>query len=87
VVGYPGDPADQPVVHGVIFEELCCGMIKEESRQQMLKIIRQMKNQGADAVILGCTELGLLIKPEDSSVPLFDTTVLHAEAAAELAMR
>jgi aspartate racemase len=81
------DEADRAAIHEIIFDELCCGVIKHESCQRLQMIIRQLHNQGAEGVILGCTELGLLIKPDDCSVPLFDTTVLHAEAAAEHAIR
>lgn len=80
------EEANRAAVNGIIFEELCRGLIQDESRQQLKVIIRQLCDQGAEGVILGCTELGHLIKPEDCSVPLFDTTVLHAEAAARLAL-
>ena len=81
------DKNDRDAIHGIIFEELCRGVIKDESRRRLQAIIQQLCLQGADGVILGCTELGLSIKPADCSLPLFDTTMLHAEAAAELAMR
>jgi aspartate racemase len=81
----PSD-TDRHTVHDIIFNELCRGLAKDESRRRLQVIIRQLHDQGVEGVILGCTELGLLIKPEHSPVPLFDTTVLHAEAAAEFAM-
>ena len=73
-------------VHRVIFEELCMGSIQEASRDAFVKIIENLKHRGAEAVILGCTEIGLLVKPEDSSVTLYDTTVIHARAAVEKAL-
>ncbi|MFK7893878.1 MAG: aspartate/glutamate racemase family protein [Granulosicoccus sp.] len=75
------DEADIDVVHQVIYEELCLGVIREESRQAYLRIIDKLKQQGAEAVIAGCTEIGLLVQQEHTSVPLFDTTAIHAQAA------
>lgn len=80
------DEADRAAVHTIIFDELCCGVMKDESRRRLKVLIQKLCDKGAEGVILGCTELGLLIKSGDCSAPLFDTTVLHAEAAAELAM-
>lgn len=80
------DEAGREAVHQIIFDELCCGIIKEESRRRLQTIIACLHNRGAEGVILGCTELGLLIRSEDCPVSLFDTTVLHAQAAAEFAM-
>ena len=77
---------DRAIVHRVIYEELCRGRIVEESRGQFRRIMRSLVDQGAGAVILGCTEIGLLVRREDASVPLFDTTQIHAEAAAQLAL-
>lgn len=74
-------------VNRVIFEELCLGEIKEESRQSFQRVIENLKEKGAEAVILGCTEIGLLIRQSDVSVPVFDTAVIHAKAAARLATR
>jgi len=73
-------------VHQIIYDELCLGKIKEASRQAYLHIIAAMQAQGAQAIILGCTEIGLLVQPQDCSVPLFDTTTLHARSAALWAM-
>ena len=78
---------DRRVVHDVIYNELCRGQIRDESRQRFRQIIRCLADEGAAGVILGCTELGLLIKQADSPVPLFDTAVIHAEAAADFALR
>ncbi len=81
------DEPDIQTVNRVIYEELCLGIIKDESRAAFVKVIEKMVRQGAEGVILGCTEIGLLVKAGDVSVPVFDTTEIHATAAAELAMR
>jgi len=73
-------------VHDVIYDELCLGQIRLASRDRFRQIIQQLADAGAEAVILGCTEIGLLIKPEDSPVPLFDTTAIHARAAVAWAI-
>lgn len=80
------DAAGVETVNRVIYEELCVGNIREESRRQFSGIIAELKDRGAEAVILGCTEIGLLVRPEDSVLPIFDTTEIHAARAAELAM-
>lgn len=80
------DEADIEVVNNIIFQELCVGKIKEESRDKFQKIIDSLKGKGAEAVILGCTEIGLLIRQEDSSLPVFDTTQIHAKCAVEAAL-
>jgi aspartate racemase len=80
------DREDRRLVHEVIYEELCVGLVRERSREELRRIIRQLVAGGAEAVLLGCTELDLLVRPEDSPVPLFDTTRLHAERAVELAL-
>lgn len=82
----PGE-TDRKYVNNVIFQELCLGELKEASRQEFLRIIAGLAEQGAQGVILGCTEIGLLIRQEDTKVPLFDTTRIHAESAASMAMR
>ena len=81
-------PNDQgrEIVHRVIYDELVVGRIVLSSKEQYLDIIGQMVRQGAEGVILGCTEIGLLVHQEDSQVPLFDTTRIHAEAAVEYAL-
>ena len=73
-------------VNRIIYDELCLGQIKESSKQTYLSMIDDLKNAGAEAVILGCTEIGLLVKQEDTDMPLFDTTVIHAQKAAEFAV-
>ncbi len=81
----PGD-GDRALVHRVIYEELVRGQAKPSSRQAYREVIARLVERGAEAVILGCTEIMLLVTPEDSAVPLFDTTTLHAEAAVDLAL-
>lgn len=77
---------DRETVHRVIYEELVAGRVLTASRETCRGIIARMIDAGAEAIILGCTELMLLIQPDDSGVPLFDTTALHAEAAIRLAI-
>ncbi len=81
----PG-PADRETVHRVIYEELVVGRIEPSSRHRFVTIIEGLAGKGAQGVILGCTEIGLLVKDKDSPVPLFDTTRIHAEAAVDLAL-
>ena len=78
---------DMHMVDRIIFEELCLGKIKTESKKHYLDIIDRLDIAGAEGVILGCTEIGLLVKSEDCSLPLFDTTLIHAEAAVEFALK
>jgi aspartate racemase len=80
------DAADRAVIHRVIFEELVLGKVKPESRSAYRDIIARQVKEGAEAIILGCTELPMLVKQEDSAVPLFDTTELHAMAAVDFAL-
>ena len=80
------EQADIDEVNRIIFEELCVGTLKETSRNTFSRIIDSLKARGAQAVILGCTEIGLLVKQEHASLPLYDTTVIHASRAAEKAM-
>lgn len=75
------------VVNDIIYHELCLGIVSEPSKRKYLDIIERLASQGAQGVILGCTEIGLLIHQEDTSLPVFDTTQIHAENAAMLAMR
>lgn len=76
------DNEDVELVNRVIYDELCLGVVSSASRNQYQRVIECMKGKGAEGVILGCTEIGLLIHPEDSSLPVFDTTQIHARAAA-----
>lgn len=77
---------EREIVHNVIYKELISGIKKEESRQKFRKIISNLKRIGAEGVILGCTEIPLLIKDKDSDIPVFDTTMLHAKKAVDLAL-
>ncbi len=78
---------DRAVVHRVIYEELVVGTIKPASRTEFRRIIQALVGHGAEGIILGCTEIGLLVKEDDSPVPLFDTTRLHALAAVDFALK
>jgi aspartate racemase len=78
--------SERAMVHRVIYEELVLGQIRPDSQAQYRDVIEHMVQQGAEGVILGCTEIGLLVRSQDSSVPLFDTTRIHAEAAVEFAL-
>ena len=73
-------------IHDIIFRELCLGKIRNESRRTYLDIIDSMQQQGAEAVIEGCTEIGMLVNQSHTKVPLFDTTTLHVEQAVRLAL-
>ncbi len=78
---------DRALVHRVIYEELCLGKIEAASKREYLRIIDALTRQGAEAVILGCTEIALLVGQDDTAAPLFDTTALHARKAVEFALR
>ncbi|MBN3560738.1 aspartate/glutamate racemase family protein [Aliamphritea spongicola] len=80
------DADQQDDVHRIIYEELCQGEVHDSSRQVYLKIIDDLFARGAEGVILGCTEIAMLVKPEHTSVSLYDTTALHAEGAVKLAL-
>ncbi len=80
------DAPDRREVHRVIYEELVLGAVYEESRQEYIRIMENLVAAGAEGIILGCTEIELLVKPGDSRVPLFPTTRIHAEAAVEYAL-
>ncbi|MDM5360730.1 aspartate/glutamate racemase family protein [Peribacillus sp. ACCC06369] len=77
---------DRKVINQVIYEELCLGEIQQSSRDYYKKVIKKLVDDGAEGIILGCTEIGLLVKPEDSEVPLFDTTVIHAIESVNMAL-
>lgn len=81
------EEADREVVHSVIFRELCLGVVDDGSRSQFREIIDRLVDRGSDAIILGCTELELLVKESDSPVPLLATTRLHVDAALDRALR
>ncbi len=78
---------ERNIVHEVIYKELISGIINESSKVKFQKIIENLKSRGAEGVILGCTEIPLLIKEKDSVIPVFDTTMLHASQAVELALK
>lgn len=80
------DAEQRQQVHRVIYEELCMGTIRPESRAQYVEIVEDLHRRGAQAVILGCTEIALLIQHHDTDVPLYDTTKIHAEQAVQLAL-
>ena len=77
---------ERELVNSVIFDELCAGNINENSKEKFIKIIDHLVEEGAEGVILGCTEIPLLIKQEDVNVPVFDTMTIHAQAAVEFAL-
>jgi aspartate racemase len=80
------DSEDRERIHQIIYEELCLGVVKSESRSAYRKIMGKLASQGAEAIILGCTEISLLVRQQDSEVPLFDTAAIHARMAAEEAL-
>lgn len=77
---------EQTVIHDIIYNELCLGVIEDNSRNQYLEIINKLHQHGAEAIILGCTEIALLVQQEDTGVPLYDTTAIHAEEAVLLSL-
>ena len=81
----PGEP-DRRIVHDVIYEELCVGVVADDSREEYRRIMRGLAERGAEGILLGCTEIDLLVGPQDSPVPVFDTTRLHAQRAVDLAL-
>jgi aspartate racemase len=80
------DTQDRETVHRVIYEELCLGVVSDESRQAYRLVMERLVSQGAQAIVLGCTEISLLVSASDATVPLYDTTAIHARAAAEEAL-
>lgn len=80
------DEQERADVHRIIYDELCKGVISEQSKTRYLEIIETAKARGADGVIFGCTEVGLLISPDDLDIPAFDSTALHAQAAVDFAV-
>ncbi len=80
------ESADRKIAHKIIYEELCLGKTKPESRKEYLRIIEQLTVDGAEVVILGCTEIGMLVRQKDTQIPLLDTTYIHAVKAVELAL-
>jgi amino-acid racemase len=80
------DDADREMVHKIIYGELVLGLVRDGSRAEYRRIIQRLVDQGAQGVILGCTEISMLVGPSDSPVPIFDTTAIHARKAAEYAL-
>jgi aspartate racemase len=80
------EESDRAELHRIVYTELCCGITKNASREQLRRMVRELTARGAEGIILGCTELGMLIGPADAEVPLFDTLGLHAERAVALAL-
>ena len=80
------DPVDRAAVHRIIYEELCLGIVREESREVVRAVIERLEAEGADGIVLGCTELELLLGEDDADIPLFPTTKLHVEAAVAAAL-
>ncbi|MBG9769598.1 aspartate/glutamate racemase family protein [Bacillus vallismortis] len=77
---------ERELINAIIYQELCLGEIKQSSKNTYKKIINHLVDRGAEGIILGCTEIGLLVKAEDSEVPLFDTTFIHAHSAARTSL-
>jgi aspartate racemase len=80
------DQEHRDIVHRVIYEELCLGVIRDESRDIYRRVMTDLVEQGAQAIILGCTEIAMLVSANDATVPLFDTTSIHARKAAQMAL-
>jgi aspartate racemase len=80
------EKADREVIHQVIYGELCLGIVKEDSRKKFIEIIEKLAAAGVQGIILGCTEIEMLVRQEDSPLPVFPTTRIHAEAAVEFAL-
>lgn len=81
------DQFERDMINKIIFQELCLGVIQQSSKEYYQEVIRRLVEAGAEAIILGCTEIGLLIKQEDAEVPVFDTTFIHASEAVSLAFQ
>ena len=80
------DEADRRIIHDIIYDELCVGVLHERSRDEYRRIMRDLAGRGSQAILFGCTEIDLLVGPDDAPVPVFDTTRLHAERAVEVAL-
>ena len=80
------DAVDMELINSVIFDELCIGKLLPESKAKFLAVVEKLRSQGAEGVILGCTEIGLLIGQSDTDLPVFDTTAIHAMAAVDFAL-
>ncbi|MCZ2721424.1 aspartate/glutamate racemase family protein [Marinomonas sp. 15G1-11] len=80
------DQTQRDLIHEIIYQELCLGEIKDTSREQYLNVIQSLYAQGAEAIILGCTEIALLVQPQHTTIPLYDTTAIHANDAVDMAL-
>ncbi len=80
------DQTDRKIIHDIIYQELCLGLVETASKVEYLRIIGELQAAGAEAVILGCTEIGMLVTPSDTDVPLYDTTKIHAAKAVEFSI-
>jgi aspartate racemase len=80
------DEADRALVHQIIYDELCVGRVTEASRAAFVEVAQRLKAKGADCLVLGCTEVGMLLNEANSPLPMFDTTLIHADAAVDLAL-
>lgn len=80
------DESERVIIHNIIYNELCKGIINQTSKKEFLEIINNLALNGAEGIVLGCTEIPLLIKQEDVKVPIFDTTTIHAVSAVEYAL-
>lgn len=80
------DEEDIEFINNVIFNELCCGEINPKSKQKFIEIVEKLKKKGAEGIILGCTEIVMLISQKDIDIPVFDTTAIHAETAAQMSI-
>ena len=78
--------ADRRIIHRIIYEELCAGIVKDESRGEYLRIMEKLRSDGAEGIIEGCTEIVMLVQQRHTDIPLFDTTAIHARAAVEKAL-
>jgi aspartate racemase len=81
------DEEERKAIHAILYDELCLGAVKDASRQVFRTIIARLEGRGAQGIVLGCTEIPLIVKQKDYGLPLFDTTDLHARAAVDLALR
>jgi len=81
------DARDRETVHNIIYQELCLGMVKPASKKTCLQIIERLQRRGVEGVILGCTEICMLVDQADTSIKLYDTTAIHAEQAVDYALR
>jgi aspartate racemase len=80
------DEADRALVHQIIYDELCVGRVTETSRAALIDVARRLADNGADCLVLGCTEVGMLLDERNAPLPIFDTTVIHADAAVSFAL-